>query len=158
MAGLKKYGWRRDSYDPRDRILHVGAVNPLPLPDFTDLSTSPHMPAVYNQGALGSCHDEETEILTEDGWRKFSDLTGAEKLATVNPKTRELIYELPTRIVRFPYSGNLICADNRSINFRVTPDHNMLVRKWSETKRTLGEDYEFVPAKNLGWYLSLIHI
>lgn len=35
--------------------MHVGAGKPVPLPNFVDLSISPYMPPVYDQGQLGSC-------------------------------------------------------------------------------------------------------
>jgi C1A family cysteine protease len=49
------HGWNRDRFDPRDVLLHVGAAEPVPLVPFVDLSSSPHMPPVYDQGQLGSC-------------------------------------------------------------------------------------------------------
>lgn len=53
----RKYGWRRE--DPlihmNDARVHVMATKPLPLNDELDLTSSPHMPDVWDQGQLGSC-------------------------------------------------------------------------------------------------------
>jgi C1A family cysteine protease len=50
----KWYGWRPDLPDGRD--LRVGLAPPdTTLPAFVDLSTDPAMPAIYDQGELGSC-------------------------------------------------------------------------------------------------------
>lgn len=50
---ISRYGWIRDLPDLRDARLEVAAITSLP--SSADLSTSPHMPAVYDQGQLGSC-------------------------------------------------------------------------------------------------------
>jgi replicative DNA helicase Mcm len=100
--------------------------------------------------------DNKTEVLTESGWKLFKDLL-EDSLATVNPSTFELIFEKPTEIIAVPYSGNLICAKNLFLNFKLTYSHNMLVRKWIERDRTLSKFYEFVPIKKIGWYSGLLN-
>jgi hypothetical protein len=111
---------------------------------------------VFDQGQVGSCHDDITEVLTKDGWKLFSNTTKEDKLATVNPKTHELIYESPKRIVKLPYDGEMFNVENRSHNFSVTSDHKMLVRKWDEKERMLSLNYSFVDMKNIGWYSGLM--
>lgn len=48
----KRYGWRRDTPDPRD--FYYTAPMRRKLPSAVDLRY-PYMPVVYNQGELGSC-------------------------------------------------------------------------------------------------------
>lgn len=50
---IARYGWVRDLPDLRDARLAVPAVTALP--SSADLSTSPDMPPIYDQGQLGSC-------------------------------------------------------------------------------------------------------
>ncbi|MEO7086264.1 MAG: C1 family peptidase [Gemmatimonadaceae bacterium] len=52
---IKRYGWRPDTPDQRDRqsALKVMRVNKLPAS--VDLSKNSAMPPVYDQGQLGSC-------------------------------------------------------------------------------------------------------
>src|SRR5260370_26056977 len=123
----KRYGWRPDQPDFRD---HLYRPKMMVLPSSVDLRNE--CPPVYDQGELGSCHDDKTEVLTDHGFKLFAELDGSERLATVNPQTAELFFETPVRIVRFPYSGEMHCVANRSLNFKVTPDHKMLVRKWDQ--------------------------
>jgi C1A family cysteine protease len=47
------YGWRPDHPDRRDHKLAI--CRAVPTPPHVDLSTSKCMPAVYDQGELGSC-------------------------------------------------------------------------------------------------------
>ena len=148
----RKYTWKKDVHDPRDRRYRI--VAPMDCPEKVDLRS--HCPSVYDQGQIGSCHDDLTEILTEHGWVNFPELTPDFKLASVDPKTKAIIFEYPSRIIALPYSGIMIKGKHQSLDFMVTPDHNMLVRTWNESKRTLNEDFELLPAKNLGWYSGLL--
>lgn len=90
------------------------------------------------------CYDNTTEILTENrGFVKFSDLLLSDAVATLNPKTNELFFEVPKRVVKLPFNGNLITVSNRLIDLAVTPDHRMWLKN--------GEDaiYEHVSANRL---------
>src|SRR3990167_10714389 len=42
------------------------------------------------------CYDKETEVLTDSGWKFFAEITGTEKICTLNPATKEIEYQLPT--------------------------------------------------------------
>jgi hypothetical protein len=152
---VRRFGWLPDLPDQRDFLYSAPAQYMRALPSQVNLRKG--CPPVYNQSDLGSCHDDKTEVLTDHGFKLFSQLDGSERLATVNPETAELFFEVPVRLVRFPYTGEMHCVANRSLNFRVTPDHKMLVRKWDESKRTLSESYEFVAAKDIGWYAGLMN-
>lgn len=63
IRSVERYGWVRDLPDQRDKItappssedLALVAANPV-----VDLSTSPFMPPVWNQGQLGSCEAHST--------------------------------------------------------------------------------------------------
>lgn len=113
---------------------------------------------VENQQDIGSCHDDKTEVLTNEGWKLFADLTGKELLASINPLNNELIYEKPSKLFRFNFKGNLICStNNRSLDFRVTPDHKMLVRQWDQNNKTLKQNYELIAAKDIGWYVGFMN-
>jgi C1A family cysteine protease len=150
----RKYGWIKKERNVSHHIFSVSKTQSA----ITKVDLRPFCPPVYDQLTLGSCFNAQTEVLTEHGWCLFSELSGTERLATVNPETTELIYEMPTRLISFDYDGDLIIGKNStSLDFAVTPDHKMLVRKWNQSKRTLNDHYEFVPAKDLGWYCGLMN-
>lgn len=150
----RKYGWKPDVPDFRDHQFLAAPGKLEALPPRIDLR-KPDVP-ILDQGDLGSCHDDKTEVLTDFGWKLFSKLLIEDKLATVDPLTKNLKFEKPIRLVRFNYSGEMICGKNQQLDFCVTPDHNMLVRKWDENKRTLRKEFEFVKAKDIGWYSGLM--
>lgn len=153
MTVKRKYGWRRDLPDVRDFKYKI--VEEIGLPTEVDLR-KPVYPIV-DQGSLGSCHDDQTEVLTDSGWKLFSYVDiESDLLATVCPETKKLIFEKPIRLVKLDYDGDIYYAVHKSLNFAVTGDHKLLVRKWNENKRTLNSNYDFVNAKDLGWYSGLM--
>lgn len=152
----KGHGWRRDTPNPvHDRRLSARLAVRKPVPDRYYLKADAISPT-RDQGQQGSCHDDQTEVLTEQGWQLFSRLTGRERLATVEPTTRKMTFEQPVRLFRFDYVGPMVCVRNRSFDFKVTPNHMMLVRKWDEAARTLKSEFEFVRAADLGWYAGCL--
>lgn len=153
---MRKYGWRRDHLDKRD-IKFVPKLKIAAVPDKVSLYPLYPNPGIYDQGALGSCHDAETEVLTDKGWKLFSDISIEDRLASVDPDTGRMIFEVPIGITIQPFKGKLICCNRRGVNFKVTPNHKMLVRKWNEKERKLNSKYELVEAKDLGWYAGLMN-
>jgi len=74
----------------------------------------------------GSCLDDQTEILTENGWKLFENLEKeTEKVVTLNPETNEIEYHLPKRYIKEKYNGKLHYIENKNVCYAVTPNHNM---------------------------------
>ena len=72
------------------------------------------------------CYDALTEILTSDGWIKFSDLEHTHMVASlINSSTLEYVY--PSAIQTFDYSGQMYQIRTQHTDLLVTPNHNMLV-------------------------------
>jgi DNA-directed RNA polymerase II subunit RPB2 len=72
------------------------------------------------------CYDEETEILTTNGWKYFKDLTMEDKVATnVN---NSLVYQNPTDIQKYDFDGLMYEVDSNQVNLSVTDNHRMFVR------------------------------
>lgn len=75
------------------------------------------------------CYDDETKILTKNGWKLFKNLSKNEKVATLNPKTNELIYQQIEKKTEYRYSGKMVYFKNKRINLLVTPEHNIWSKK-----------------------------
>jgi carbamoyltransferase len=96
------------------------------------------------------CYDDKTEILTKDGWKFFKDLTGKEKVATLNPKTNELIYQKPKEMIEYNLSGKMVHFNNKRIDLLVTPNHNIWAKKvLNHNKNGYAKSFEFDKALNL---------
>lgn len=75
----------------------------------------------------GSCFDDQTEILTDQGWKLFKDLDQTESVGTWNHELNKFEYQKPVSYTTQPYEGNLNCIVNDSINVCTTPNHWMYV-------------------------------
>lgn len=93
------------------------------------------------------CYDDQTEILTDDGWKYFKNLNKSEKVATLNPNTNCLEYHKPYRYVDQDFDGSLYSVENRSMSFAVTPNHNMWISRRLGVKQY--EPYRFCRADEL---------
>jgi len=95
-----------------------------------------------------SCFSDDTEILTNDGWKLFKELTGTEQICTLNPDTNAIEYQGVTGIIQKEYKGDMIhiCNDDARSSHSdilVTPDHEIFFKRRNET------EFKFVQAKNI---------
>lgn len=94
-----------------------------------------------------ACHDDQTDVMTDQGWCRFADLNGTERLLTMDPETREARYQRPTRLYAMPYIGPMHYYCQRGADFAVTPKHKMVLRT-PDGHGGLGE-YRRVEAQDL---------
>src|SRR3954454_10613932 len=75
------------------------------------------------------CYDDETEVLTTDGWKAWPDVEGTETFATLNPATDELEYQQADERFIGDYDGPMYRVKSEQIDLMVTPHHRMWVRR-----------------------------
>jgi phosphoribosylamine-glycine ligase len=95
-----------------------------------------------------TCYDEETEIFTEEGWKRFAEVRVGDVVATLNPKTHELEYHGVRAAIKKRHTGKMVRitsknAAHTAIDICVTPEHQMYI------KRTYKKQWEFVRADAL---------
>ena len=79
----------------------------------------------------GTCFDDQTEILTENGWRLFKDLQAQDKVATLNVKENCFEWQEPTKYTDELFDGELLHFTARTFDLLVTPNHRFLVRRYN---------------------------
>ncbi len=72
------------------------------------------------------CFDKDTEILTEDGFKFFKDLTYEDKVLTLNPENKRAYFCDIKKIIESDYNGYLKKLKSRTSEFLLTPNHNLL--------------------------------
>lgn len=88
--------------------------------------------------AMLLCLDMETEILTDDGFVSYGEMTKNHKVANWN-MDGSVFFERPLEICHRKLYENehMVSVDSRTINFRVTNTHRMIVKKhgcgWKKT-------------------------
>ncbi|MFB6160507.1 MAG: 3'-5' exonuclease, partial [Haloferacaceae archaeon] len=98
-----------------------------------------------------NCFTPDTDVLTPDGVRAITDLDVGDEVYSLDPETMEMEVKPVVETQAYPdYRDELVDIETDKIDFRVTPNHRMLVRKdetngvsWDE------DDYQFVEAGDL---------
>ncbi|HKX81611.1 MAG TPA: phosphoribosylglycinamide synthetase C domain-containing protein [Nitrososphaera sp.] len=98
-------------------------------------------------GEMG-CYDDETEVLTDSGWKLFSDLRYSDRICTLNPAGLVAEYHRPKLLVRYAHHKKLVRIENESLDLAVTPDHNMYSCSPTPAKE-LNRVFGFTKAKEL---------
>lgn len=73
-----------------------------------------------------SCYDDQTEILTSDGWIFFKDLTKNHYVATLHNDT--VVYQQPINVYEYDHDGDMYKIESNHIDALVTLNHMMYVR------------------------------
>lgn len=83
----------------------------------------------HNQNILiivdEACFRSDTEILTNNGWKYFQDLTLGDLVATKDGPGGVMYYSQPTEYHVYPYRGYMKEVDIKGCNFSITPNHNL---------------------------------
>ncbi|MCQ2577523.1 MAG: hypothetical protein MJ176_03215 [Treponema sp.] len=72
------------------------------------------------------CYSDDTEVMTNNGWKLFKDVTKEDLIMSINPETKEIDFVRTVRKIQYDYNGKMILFPGRNYNQLVTPDHNML--------------------------------
>lgn len=126
-----------------------------------------------NYREILECHDEETEVLTSDGFKKYYDvisyktdehekITDVEvkpgvKIACFNSATENIEYCEPSRATIYNHDGDMYHFFNKKMDIKVTGNHRM----WTQTKhlylsphhktrQSYWGPWRFVEAKDIG--------
>ena len=82
----------------------------------------------------GHCFDNETEILTEEGWKYFYELTENEKVMTLNQETGEREWQLPLAYQVFDNNGEMYRIKTENGDLLVSEKHKIYVKRLEDRK------------------------
>ena len=113
----------------------------------TDVVNSSKGVNVYTKAYLplqtgDKCFSEDTDLLTETGWKNIKDVTLDDKIATLNPETNAFEYLTPVALHKIPYVGYMYTIDTPQVKTCVTPYHNNFV----QTRNS--DHFELIKAEN----------
>jgi len=72
------------------------------------------------------CYSDDTEVMTNSGWKLFKDLLQSDLIMSLNPETRHPEYVKYVNYVSYQRDGEMIRFSNKSLDMLVTPDHKMV--------------------------------
>lgn len=97
-----------------------------------------------------NCFSSDTEILTENGFKKYSELKEGENVYSMNEEQNELILNPIKKIFKYDYSGEMINIYNENMNQLVTPNHRIMNSKRQRTKKPYyWEKFSYCKASDL---------
>ena len=149
-------------------------VNPMTLVKVGSADFKPTPADLEAVREMFECHDEETEVLTDHGFKKFNEVITFDnshnhiigeiksspkpgiKIACFNDKNQQLEYHEPSRSFVGQYSGEMYHFKNDKIDLKVTPGHELFISdlkyEYSGNKslrKTYWGDWHKVKARDL---------
>jgi hypothetical protein len=73
------------------------------------------------------CVDEQTEILTRRGWITHHSLEAGDMVLSLDPGTREILWEPVISVHRLEHDGPLVRWESQKMDALTTPNHRWLV-------------------------------
>ena len=132
------------SYDSGTKPVSFEEVRRCCLPDkhlIEPEQITRQMKATHTYAGVDwGCHDDQTEVLTEGGWKLFRDVSSDEKVAQFSKDTKEMSFAVPSRLTVKDYEGELLHYTGRGVDMMLTPNHRMLARRAKGPWRTLRAD------------------
>jgi thymidylate synthase ThyX len=85
------------------------------------------------------CYDDDTEVLTSDGWIPWPKVTGSESFGTLNPDTGGLEYQPASQVFHAEYAGPMYRVQSEQVDLLVTPNHRMWVQRYDTQAAKRGQ-------------------
>lgn len=99
------------------------------------------------------CFDEKTEILTDKGWKLFSQLDKTENVLTLNTESLSAEWKKPSRYIAQEYTGKMFRIASGKLDLLVTPNHRFFVNaRSSGIGRGMHKRGIFAPPRRDGGY------
>ncbi|PSP37621.1 hypothetical protein BRC71_11720 [Halobacteriales archaeon QH_7_65_31] len=96
-----------------------------------------------------NCFSADTDVLTPGGIRNIRDLDVGDEVYSLDPETMGMEVKPVTDTHEYPdYRGEMVDIETNKIDFSVTPNHRMLVRK-DDKNGASWDEFQFVEAGDL---------
>jgi len=86
----------------------------------------PHYAGIGDAYRL-ACYDNQTEVLTEDGWCAWHQWVPGQRIASYSAGDGVLTYREPSALHVYAYAGPMVRLCGAQVDALVTPNHRMLV-------------------------------
>lgn len=103
---------------------HKGEV--LPLKDICDELQGLYPPTFKFTGWHPHCYSNDSEVLTNRGWKLFKDVMATDLILSLNPHTFNVEWTSIVMREVYEHIGAMVHFYNKSLDCLVTPDHTMV--------------------------------
>ena len=139
---------------PKGRIYRqvnfIQNLDELPFADYDAVDINNYYSVLAEETpsvTLFTCHDDKTDVLTEKGFKLFSELNKEDRLITYNLEKQVMEPKEIKGITKKLYEGEMIHIKSSTSDIMVTPNHRMLLQK-SDKNNEYGE-FEFETAEKM---------
>ncbi len=96
------------------------------------------------------CYDEDTEVLTDEGWKPWPKVTGDELFGSLNPRNGFLEYQPCSERFERDYAGPMYEVESEQVSLLVTPNHRMWAQKVdTQAYRRRAEPFQIHEARTI---------
>lgn len=111
-----------------------------------------HNTVTISKANVQACYSEDTDILTENGWKKYNEVSEKEKIAQYNPLDKTIKFITHKGLYVYDYNGEMYHFKNKRNDILVTPEHKMLAKEYSQKK------FQEIKAKDLKYnYIKFVN-
>ena len=103
-----------------------------------------HNTVTISKANVQACYSEDTEVLTERGWKKYTEVKDL-KIAQFDPRTKKIKFLPHKGLFVYDYGGKMYNFKNKRNDILVTPNHKMLI------KEERHKDYNVVEAEKINY-------
>ena len=82
-----------------------------------------------------SCYDEETDVLTNNGWKRIDQVNFSDEICTLDFLNDKIEFQKPSKLFKYNYNGKMYRLKTKRVDLLVTPNHNLLVSHCDFRKR-----------------------
>ena len=107
-------------------LAFLDSIQTCNLPHMRLYVSAPEINLCLSEQISQECFDDETEILTNQGWKLFKDLKDEDLVAQYKLDTEIVTFVKPIKRQKYEYSGNLIAFKSNQTSIRVTPNHELI--------------------------------
>jgi len=108
------------------RGIEVRLSHSHPMPDICDDLKGFYPKNFIFRGWHAQCYDEESEVLTNSGWKYFKDVKETDKILSLNPENKGLEWVGIAINISRKHTGDMIWFHNKTLDVLVTPEHEMV--------------------------------
>lgn len=100
--------------------------NGKPFQDICDILAGKYPKDFQWTGWHPLCYSDDSEVLTNRGWKLFKDVLDDDLILSLNPESRNVEWVSISDRQCYKYEGEMIHFFNRSLDCLVTPEHQMI--------------------------------
>lgn len=107
-----------------------------------------------------SCYSADTEVLTDRGWKRFTQVKPDDLILSMDPATKKMEYAFIVRAYNTPYRGKLYRFRRRDMDLLVTDNHRMVCLERKELfcrADQVAPNYHSVPTRGFNYEWSGLH-